>query len=108
MRTMCSLTAEEIRQYAEDHHIAYVEDITNRDEEISRNRIRHSVIPQMETLNPQFVSTTATSRQILQRQYAYYQKHIAADIQKVVSEHNQKHTISNHLKFNHKFYCLLI
>lgn len=88
IRPMLVFTAEEIRQYAEDHHIAYVEDITNRDEEISRNRIRHSVIPQMETLNPQFVSTTATSRQILQRQYAYYQKHIAADIQKVVSEQN--------------------
>ena len=88
IRPMLVFTAEKIRQYAEDHHIAYVEDITNRDEEISRNRIRHSVIPQMETLNPQFVSTTATSRQILQRQYAYYQKHIAADIQKVVSEQN--------------------
>lgn len=88
IRPMLVFTAEEIRQYAEDHHIAYFEDITNRDEEISRNRIRHSVIPQMETLNPQFVSTTATSRQILQRQYAYYQKHIAADIQKVVSEQN--------------------
>ena len=88
IRPMLVFTAEEIRQYAENHHIAYVEDITNRDEEISRNRIRHSVIPQMETLNPQFVSTTATSRQILQRQYAYYQKHIAADIQKVVSEQN--------------------
>ena len=88
IRPMLVFTAEEIRQYAEDHHIAYVEDISNRDEEISRNRIRHSVIPQMETLNPQFVSTTATSRQILQRQYAYYQKHIAADIQKVVSEQN--------------------
>ena len=69
IRPMLVFTAEEIRQYAEDHHIAYVEDITNRDEEISRNRIRHLVIPQMETLNPQFVSTTATSRQILQRQY---------------------------------------
>lgn len=88
IRPILVFTAEEIRQYAEDHHIAYVEDITNRDEEISRNRIRHSVIPQMETLNPQFVSTTATSRQILQRQYAYYQKHITADIQKVVSEQN--------------------
>lgn len=88
IRPMLVFTAEEIRQYAEDHHIAYVEDITNRDEEISRNRIRHLVIPQMETLNPQFVSTTATSRQILQRQYAYYQKHIAGDIQKVVSEQN--------------------
>jgi tRNA(Ile)-lysidine synthase len=88
IRPMLVFTAEEIRQYAENHHIAYVEDITNRDEEISRNRIRHSVIPQMETLNPQFVSTTATSRQILQRQYAYYQKHIAADIQKIASEQN--------------------
>ena len=88
IRPMLVFTAEEIRQYAEDHHIAYVEDITNRDEEISRNRIRHSVIPQLESINPQFLDTNARTRKILQQQYAYYQKHIAADIQKVVSEQN--------------------
>jgi tRNA(Ile)-lysidine synthase len=88
IRPMLCFTAQEIRQYAENHKIQYVEDFTNRDEAIARNRIRHEVIPQMEALNPQFLSTAAVSRQILQRQYAYYQKHIAADIQKIATEQN--------------------
>lgn len=81
IRPMLSFTAKEIRQYADNHHIEYVEDYTNRDETISRNRIRHSVIPQLETLNPQFLRTNIRTRQILQQQYAFYQKHLKAEIQ---------------------------
>ena len=70
IRPMLIFTAQEIRKYAENHHIEYVEDYTNRDEQIARNRIRHSVIPQLETLNPQFLQTNARTRSLLQRQYA--------------------------------------
>jgi len=85
IRPMLVFTAEEIRQYAENHHIEYVEDYTNHDEEIVRNRIRHSVVPQLESINPQFLPTNAHTRLVLQRQYAYYQKHIEADKKKLLS-----------------------
>ena len=81
IRPMLPFTAQEIRQYADEHHIAYMEDSTNHDEKISRNRIRHSVIPQLEAINPQFLRTNIRTRQILQRQYAFYQKHLKAEIQ---------------------------
>lgn len=97
IRPMLPFTAEEIRQYAEDHHIAYVEDYTNHDEKISRNRIRHSVIPQLEAINPQFLHTNIRTRQILQRQYAYYQKHIEAAIAKISSEQNGQTLIDRSL-----------
>ena len=90
IRPMLPFTAKEIRQYAEDHHIAYVDDYTNHDEKISRNRIRHSVIPQLETLNPQFLHTNIRTRQILQQQYEYYQKHIAVEIQNITSKKDQQ------------------
>jgi len=102
IRPMLPFTAQEIRQYAEDHHIAYVEDYTNRDEEIFRNRIRHSVIPQLEALNPQFLQTNTRSRTILQRQYAYYQKHIKKDIQKVVSKDQQVFRINRSVLFQNE------
>lgn len=86
IRPMMVFTAQEIRQYADNHSIEYVEDSTNRDEQIARNRIRHSVIPQLEKLNPQFLQTNARTRTLLQRQYAYFQKHIESDIEKIVSE----------------------
>ena len=90
IRPMLSFTAQEIRQYAEDHHIAYVEDYTNRDEHIARNRIRHSVIPQLEAINPQFLQTNTRTRQVLQRQYEYYQKHIAAEIRNITSKEGRQ------------------
>ena len=90
IRPMLTFTAQEIRQYAENHNIAYVEDCTNTDESIARNRIRHSVIPQLECINPQYLITTDRNRQLLQRQYAYYQKHIEAEIGKITSEENNK------------------
>lgn len=90
IRPLLAFTAQEIRQYAEDHNLAYVEDYTNKDESIARNRIRHSVIPQLEGINLQFLTTTDRNRQILQRQYAYYQKHIETEIGKITSEEKNK------------------
>ena len=90
IRPMLPFTAQEIRQYAEDHHITYVEDHTNRDEKISRNRIRHSVIPQLEAINPQYLHTNIRTREILQRQYAFYQKHIETIIATISSEQNNQ------------------
>ena len=90
IRPMLSFTAQEIRQYAEKKHIAYVEDATNRDEEILRNRIRHTVIPQLETINPHFLQTNYRTRQILQQQYAYYQKHIERTKRELISKNGSQ------------------
>ena len=90
IRPMLTFTAKEILQYAESHRIAYVEDYTNSDESIARNRIRHSVIPQLEILNPQFFTTTDRNRKLLQRQYAYYQKYIEAEKKRIVTEKEGK------------------
>ena len=97
IRPMLAFTAQEIRQYAENQHIAYVEDYTNSDEQIARNRIRHSVIPQLEIINPQFMQTNTRSRNVLQRQYTYYQKHIETEIKKIVLEEGHLHRISRTL-----------
>ena len=97
IRPMLIFTAQEIRQYAENHYIEYVEDYTNHDEEIARNRVRHSVIPQLESINPQFLSTNAHTRLVLQRQYAYYQKLIESEIQNIVSENEGQWRVNRSL-----------
>lgn len=97
IRPLLAFTAQEIRQYAEKHNIAYVEDYTNKDESISRNRIRHSVIPQLECINPHFLATTERNRHLLQRQYAYYQKYIEAEKDKIVTINGEKHYLNRQL-----------
>ena len=94
IRPMLTFTAEEIRQYAENQHIEYVIDYTNNDEHIARNRIRHSVIPQLEHLNAQFLQTNTRTRSILQQQYAYYQKHIDSEIEKIAFEEGNRYCIN--------------
>lgn len=94
IRPMLIFTAQEIRQYAENHHIEYVEDYTNHDEAIARNRIRHSVIPQLEMLNPQFLQTNTRTRTILQRQYAYYQKHIEEEKRNILQQKDSQYLIN--------------
>lgn len=102
IRPLLPFTAQEIRQYAENHHIEYMVDITNSDEEISRNRIRHNVIPQLETINPKLLATCAHNRHILQQQYAYYQKHIEADIRKIVVEDKECLRINRSLLYENE------
>ncbi|MBR4911270.1 MAG: tRNA lysidine(34) synthetase TilS [Bacteroidales bacterium] len=94
IRPLLAFTSREIRQYAEKQGIAHVEDYTNMDESISRNRIRHSVLPQLECINPQFLATTERNRHLLQRQYAYYQKYIKTEKNRIVSENGEKHYIN--------------
>lgn len=46
----------EIGRYAEAQQYAFVEDATNASEEYTRNKIRHSVIPVLEEINPRSVA----------------------------------------------------
>ena len=52
------------------------------------------MIPQLELLNPQFLQTNTRSRTILQRQYAYYQNHIEAEINKIASKEGKTYRIN--------------
>lgn len=108
IRPMLPFTAQKIREYADTHHIDYVVDNTNDDTQIARNRVRHSVIPQLESLNPHFLETNARSREILQRQYSYYQKHIENDLQKIVTVDDECLRVNRILLYNHENAELLL
>ncbi len=44
-----------IEEYVRDHGLAYVEDETNADIRLTRNYIRHEILPRLEALNPRAV-----------------------------------------------------
>jgi tRNA(Ile)-lysidine synthase len=44
----------EIEQYCQENHLESVQDMSNYDKTFLRNRLRHSLIPDMETYNPAF------------------------------------------------------
>ena len=58
-RPLLTTTKSDIIQYAHEHQVEYREDSTNADKSYDRNRIRHDIIPVLESLNPSIHNTFA-------------------------------------------------
>ncbi len=68
IRPLITCTREDIEAYCAEHRLSYVTDSSNADTVYARNRIRHEVMPQLRSINPQ--TTTAISRFIEQARQA--------------------------------------
>ena len=60
-RPLLGASRDEVRAWLEQQGIAFVEDPSNADERYTRNRIRHRVLPALESAFPQFQQTFARS-----------------------------------------------
>ncbi|ETJ41852.1 tRNA(Ile)-lysidine synthase, partial [human gut metagenome] len=54
---LLDVTKEELLLYLKEKDISYCVDRTNEDVRYQRNRIRHRIIPELETINPNVVNT---------------------------------------------------
>lgn len=62
IRPMLHITRQQVLAFLEEYHITYREDSSNRTDEFLRNRIRHHIMPLMQSENPkisQNLSATA-------------------------------------------------
>lgn len=57
IRPLLFATKKELIAYTKRNGLTYREDASNAEEKYARNKIRHSIIPVLETLNPRFVET---------------------------------------------------
>lgn len=57
LRPLLTTLKSDILEYARENHIEYREDSTNADISYDRNRIRHDIIPVLESLNPSIHNT---------------------------------------------------
>ncbi len=64
IRPLITCTREDVEAYCTEHRLSYVTDSTNADTAYARNRLRHTVIPQLRTINLQ--ATEAITRFIEQ------------------------------------------
>ncbi|MCL2014168.1 MAG: tRNA lysidine(34) synthetase TilS [Oscillospiraceae bacterium] len=55
IRPLISCTRKIVEEYCKTNKLKYIEDSSNLDRKYRRNRIRHGVLPQMETINPAFL-----------------------------------------------------
>ena len=71
IRPMLRVTRKNVMRYLTERQIPFVEDSTNSQDIYMRNRIRHSVIPLLEEINPRFCETVAESSALLREDEAF-------------------------------------
>ncbi len=65
VRPLLNVRRVEIEQWLESHGIEWRHDVSNDDTSLARNRLRHLIVPQLETLNPQLVATLGRTADVL-------------------------------------------
>ena len=71
VRPLLAVTKDEILEYARLQNIEYCVDASNKDVKYNRNRIRHEVIPTLQTINPNVVDALCRLGDIAQVDEAY-------------------------------------
>ncbi|GAB6065155.1 tRNA lysidine(34) synthetase TilS [Aquifex pyrophilus] len=72
VRPLYYVKKEEIINYARFKNLSWVEDETNYDVSIPRNRIRHRVIPELKKINPNLEENVLTTVKILREESEYF------------------------------------
>ena len=65
IRPLLSYSKQDILQYAKEHQLAWREDQSNASDKYVRNRIRHHVVPVLESVNSQFLSSFLQTKMYL-------------------------------------------
>ncbi len=71
IRPLITAARCEIEQYCRENGVAYVTDSTNLEDEYSRNRIRHKVIPVLRDINPSLESAVTNAAELLRQDEEY-------------------------------------
>lgn len=94
IRPLLCINRSEILLYLQDNTLNYVEDSSNDSDLFVRNKIRHQLIPMLETLNPSFRTTMQTNIQNLQQAWDFQQYHISILRTEIVQTEGNTHVIA--------------
>jgi tRNA(Ile)-lysidine synthase len=79
-------TRQEIEDFAKKQAIEWVEDSTNYDLSLARNRIRHRVVPELKAINPNLEESMLRMREILKEENELLEKLVQTALLKVKEE----------------------
>lgn len=65
IRPLIYVTRDEVEAYCDNKNLEFVTDSTNLEDEYTRNKIRHAVIPVLKELNPDFENTVSRESDML-------------------------------------------
>ena len=96
IRPLLRTWRKDIELYCETHKLETVEDLTNLDQTYFRNRLRHSLIPTMETYNPGFKQVLLRSAESLNGDYQ-----LLSEVVDDFCQHSILESGDGFLTFNH-------
>lgn len=76
IRPLLAFSTQDILQYLESQNLAYRTDRTNFSEEYQRNKVRLSVMPELQKVNPQILSTLCQNIAHFSQQFSFYSNEI--------------------------------
>ncbi len=83
IRPLILSTKDQIKEFAISQGLSWREDYTNYDETLSRNLIRHKVIPILKSINSNFLNTLFQEVLILQEEEAFLDKYTQELLSKI-------------------------
>ena len=86
IRPLIYVTRDEVEDYCGANNLAFVTDSTNLQDEYTRNKIRHSVIPVLKELNSDFENTIARESDMLRIVNSYIEIKTDEAIEKIKTE----------------------
>jgi bifunctional protein TilS/HprT len=78
LRPLLTATRAEIEEYCREHGLQPRQDVTNMDMRYTRNRIRHELLPQLATFNPQIVASLGRTAAIAADEHDFLQQSLDA------------------------------
>ncbi len=86
IRPLIAVTRKQILQYLSRHHLSYINDESNADLRFERNRIRHQLIPLLETeYNPNVVATLNRTAALCSEEEAWFNTHLESMLERITA-----------------------
>ncbi|AYZ13964.1 tRNA lysidine(34) synthetase TilS [Chryseobacterium arthrosphaerae] len=92
LRPLLSFSKKEIYQFAEQNHIEFREDLSNKKSDYLRNKIRNEIVPALMKTNDHFLENFKKSSSYLNQTKDFVQKQIQ-EIENTLSIFNPEHKI---------------
>lgn len=86
VRPFLTVHRAELRQYAAEHHLPHREDESNRDLRYARNRVRHCVLPELESVHAGAVDAICRAAAVQRREAALLRRIAAAELGEAQAE----------------------
>lgn len=83
-RPLLRYSRQQILDYAQQHHLLWVEDSSNQDTVFTRNRVRQKLMPQIDAVNPLAREHIALTVQQLQAEEDYWQTTVSEAFEKIL------------------------